>query len=192
VVPDPVVPFVAAAESHPIESRHPRSAQPVPAAAPAPAAHADVAAPAAPIAEPSAILPETGLEKGTSGGLDGGVAGGVPGGVVGGLLGVPASAAVAGPPVVRVGNEMKPPRRIKDVRPIYPESALASRGRASVFIEATIGPDGRVQNVKLLHSAPPFDQAALDAVRQWEYEPSLLNGVPVAVVMTVIVNFALQ
>ena len=87
---------------------------------------------------------------------------------------------------------MKVPRKIKDARPIYPESALSSRGRASVFIEAIIGPDGKVEQASVLHSSPPFDQAALDAVRKWEYEPPMLNGLPIAVIMTVIVNFALQ
>jgi protein TonB len=61
-----------------------------------------------------------------------------------------------------------------------------------VVIEATIGIDGRVQDAKVLRSVPLLDRAALDAVRQWEYLPSLLNGVRVAVIVTVVVNFALR
>jgi protein TonB len=49
-----------------------------------------------------------------------------------------------------------------------------------------------VQSTKVIHSVPALDQAALDAVRQWEYTPSMLNGAPVAVIMTVVVNFAMQ
>ena len=61
-----------------------------------------------------------------------------------------------------------------------------------VIIEATIGPNGKVQNARALRSIPLLDQAALDAVKQWEYTPTLLNGVPVPVIMTVTVNFTLQ
>jgi protein TonB len=61
-----------------------------------------------------------------------------------------------------------------------------------VVVEAVIGPDGKIQAAKVIHSVAGFDQAALDAVRQWEYTPSMLNGVAVAVVMTVVVNFTMQ
>ena len=56
----------------------------------------------------------------------------------------------------------------------------------------TIGPNGKVQNARVLRSIPLLDQAALDAVKQWEYTPTLLNGVPVPVIMTVTVQFTLQ
>ena len=59
-------------------------------------------------------------------------------------------------------------------------------------IEATIGPDGAVKDAKVLRSIPLLDQAALDAVRQWVFTPTLLNGVPVPVIMTVTVQFTLQ
>jgi protein TonB len=70
--------------------------------------------------------------------------------------------------------------------------ALPSHVHGTVLIEATIGADGKVQDAKVLLSIPLLDRAALDAVRQWEYEPSRLNGVPVAVIMNVMVNFTLQ
>jgi periplasmic protein TonB len=58
-----------------------------------------------------------------------------------------------------------------------------------VILEITIGPDGRVSDAKVLRSIPLLDAAALDAVRKWRYEPTLLNGAPVPVIMTVTVNF---
>ena len=61
-----------------------------------------------------------------------------------------------------------------------------------MIIEATIGVDGRVVNARILRSVPLLDDAALDAVRQWEYTPTLLNGVPVPVIMTVTVQFTLS
>jgi protein TonB len=61
-----------------------------------------------------------------------------------------------------------------------------------VIIEATIGGDGKVIAAKVLRSVPMLDEAALDAVRQWEFTPTLLNGAPVPIVMTVTVNFKLQ
>jgi protein TonB len=61
-----------------------------------------------------------------------------------------------------------------------------------VILEAIIGADGRVQEVRVLRSKPLLDQAAIDAVRQWLFTPTLLNGVPVPVIMTVTVNFALE
>jgi len=61
-----------------------------------------------------------------------------------------------------------------------------------VIIEATIGPNGSVQDARVLRSIPLLDQSALDAVRQWQYTPTLLNGVAVPVIMTVTVQFTLQ
>jgi protein TonB len=61
-----------------------------------------------------------------------------------------------------------------------------------VIIEITIGTDGRVQEASVIHSVPQLDQAALEAVRQWEYEPTRVNGTLVALIMTVVVNFAIQ
>jgi protein TonB len=69
---------------------------------------------------------------------------------------------------------------------------LPTRAQGAVIIEAIIGPDGKVQTATVIHSVPLLDQAALDAVRRWEYEPTLLKGAAVAVIMTVVVNFALQ
>ena len=93
---------------------------------------------------------------------------------------------------VRVGGDIRPPVKVKDVRPIYPALAQSARVQGVVIIEATIGIDGRIQDAKLLRSIPLLDAAALDAVRQWEFTVTSLNGMPVPVIMTVTVNFALE
>jgi TonB family protein len=90
---------------------------------------------------------------------------------------------------VRVGGQIRAPAKLKDVHPVYPAIAQSARVSGLVKIEATIGPDGRVSDAKIVQSIPLLDQSALDAVRQWEYTPTLLNGVPVPVVLTVSVNF---
>jgi len=148
---------------------------------------------AAPVEAPSEIRPETGITD--AGGVPGGVEGGVPGGVVGGVVGGLPDAPPPPPPPqqpVRVGGNIKPPTKIKNVAPVYPPIAQSARVQGVVIIEATIGPDGRVKDARVLRSIPLLDQAALDAVRQWEFTPTLLNGVPVPVIMTVTVNFTLQ
>jgi TonB family protein len=90
---------------------------------------------------------------------------------------------------VRIGGQIKAPTKVKDVQPVYPAIAQSARVAGLVTIEATIGADGKVSNAKVVRSIPLLDQAALDAVRQWEYAPTLLNGVPVPVLVTVSVNF---
>jgi TonB family protein len=90
---------------------------------------------------------------------------------------------------VRIGGQIRSPTKVKDVQPVYPAIAQSARVAGLVTIEATIGADGKVSDAKVVRSVPLLDQAALDAVRQWEYAPTLLNGVPVPVVVTVSVNF---
>jgi TonB family protein len=90
---------------------------------------------------------------------------------------------------VRIGGQIKAPTKIKDVTPVYPPLAKSARVSGVVTIEATIGPDGKVIDAKVVRSVPLLDEAALDAVRQWEYAPTLLNGVPVPVLVTVTINF---
>ena len=104
------------------------------------------------------------------------------------LLSVP----VAAQKVVRVGGDIRAPRQVKRVNPVYPEEAKKAGVSGVVILDATIGTDGSVVKAVILRSIPMLDQAALDAVYQWEYEPTLLNGEPVEVVMTVTVNFALN
>jgi protein TonB len=91
-----------------------------------------------------------------------------------------------------VGGNIKAPTQVRKVQPQYPAIAQSARVQGVVILEATIAADGHVQDVKVLRSIPLLDQAAVDAVKQWQYTPTLLNGVPVPVVMTVTVNFTLQ
>jgi protein TonB len=128
-------------------------------------------------------------------GVPGGVEGGVPGGVLGGIVGGLPDAPAAPPPKakpVRVGGNIKAPRKVKDVSPVYPDIAKQARVQGIVILEAIIDPAGNVTNVRVLRSIPLLDQSAMAAVKQWKYEPTMLNGVPVPIVMTVTVNFALQ
>jgi TonB family protein len=90
---------------------------------------------------------------------------------------------------VRPGGRIMPPKKIKDVPPVYPALARSAGVSGAVTIEATIGADGKVVDAKVVRSIPLLDQAALDAVRQWEYLPPMLNGLPVPVLVTVTINF---
>jgi TonB family protein len=98
----------------------------------------------------------------------------------------------ASPRSVRVGGSILEPRKLKNVSPVYPAMAKQARVQGIVILECTIGGDGLVKDVKVLRGVELLDAAAVDAVRQWEYTPTLLNGVPVSVIMTVTVNFKLS
>lgn len=90
------------------------------------------------------------------------------------------------------GGNIKAPQKLRDVRPVYPPMALSARVQGIVIMEATIGPDGAVKDAKVLRSIPLLDEAALTAVRQWVFAPTLVDGVAVAVIMTVTTQFTLQ
>jgi len=92
---------------------------------------------------------------------------------------------------VRIGGDIHPPTKIADVKPVYPQEARDAGIQGVVIIEAVIGADGRVLSAKVVRSIPQLDQAAVDAVKQWEFTPTVLEGTPVPVVMTVTVNFTL-
>lgn len=95
-------------------------------------------------------------------------------------------------PPVRIGGTIKPPQKITDVAPVYPPIARASHIEGIVILEAMIGEDGSVRDVRVLRSVPLLDSAAIDAVRQWRFTATLLNGEPVRVLMTVTVAFRLR
>ena len=105
---------------------------------------------------------------------------------------VPSAAQPAQP--VRVGGSLRVPRKEVDVRPVYPASMREAGREGVVPIEAIIGVDGTVTSVRVLSAQvhPDFAIAAVDAVRQWRFSPTLLNGSPVEVVMTVSVAFKLS
>jgi protein TonB len=125
------------------------------------------------------------------GGVPGGVPGGQPGGVV---MGIPAPPPPPPPPSapVRVGGAVKEPQKMKDVPPKYPVIAQQAKVQGTVILEATIAKDGSVKDVRVLKAIALLTEAAVDAVKQWRYTPTLLNGQPVEVLMTVTVNFNLQ
>lgn len=159
----------------------------------------EVSPDAAPLDVPEGIAAETGYE-----------------GVVCGAPGAPACAgdltpdaalgvtgfsdAVEPPPPPReepvrqvpVGGDVRPPAKLHHVAPVYPAIAQAARVQGVVIIQATIGVDGAVVDATVLRSIPLLDQAAIEAVRQWRFTPTRLNGQPVDVIMTVTVNFQLR
>jgi TonB family protein len=93
---------------------------------------------------------------------------------------------------LRVGYGLKAPAKTRDVKPVYPPIAQSARVQGVVILEAVIDAGGQVVDAKVLRSIPLLDQAAYDAVKQWEFTPTLLNGVATPVVMTVTVNFVLE
>jgi TonB family protein len=107
-----------------------------------------------------------------------------------------ASPAAQGSPAadaVRVaGKDVPWPKRTKSVTPAYPPEAQAMGQRGIVIVQLLVGPDGRVVTAEVVRSVPPFDEAALSAVRQWEYEVTRVDGQPVPVHLTIPITFALR
>ena len=130
-------------------------------------------------------------------GIDGGVPDGIPGGVDNGIISGPVLNILAPlvgdtpEPVAAVGD-IRPPRLLKKVDPLYPDLARESRTEGIVIIEAQTDTYGRVSGARILRSVPLLDEAALEAVRQWVYEPMIVNGRPRGVVFTVSVRFVLK
>ena len=155
---------------------------------------------AAPIEAPAAIQPERSLDPGDIG-VPGGVEGGIPGGVVGGVVGgLPSDIPPPPPPTpapprapIRVGGQIQAPALAKRVEPIYPDLAVSARIRGVVILEANVDKDGRVVEVTVLRTANKLlDAAAITAVRQWQYRPLILNGLPEPFVLTVVLTFDLR
>ncbi len=164
----------------PPDTLAPSAAEAGQAAPDAPAADADVEAGSARAARTSAKRTAAAAE------------GSRPGARLGSRLGGLAEAPPPAPMPLRVGGQILAPRKTRNVQPVYPQIAQSARVQGRVIIEATIDREGRVADARMLRSIPLLDQAALDAVRQWEYEPTLLNGVTVPVIMTVTVTFSLE
>ena len=141
--------------------------------------------------------------SGVVGGVPGGVPGGAPGGVIGGIIGSMPSAAPPPPPVkdanksatpqrIRVGGNVQAANLIRKVTPVYPPLAKQARIQGTVRFTAIIGKDGTIQNLQLVSGHPLLVEAARQAVSQWQYKPTLLNGEPVEVVTQIDVNFTLS
>ena len=147
------------------------------------------------------ILKEAPEESTGAEGAPGGVLGGVPGGTLGGELGGILSSG--NPPVppprkpvksngpVRVGGRVQAPALVRRVNPIYPPLAKATRTQGTVVLDCIIDKHGNITQMKLVSGQPLLVQAAFAAVQQWKYQPTLLNGSPVAVEMHVTVIFQL-
>jgi protein TonB len=99
---------------------------------------------------------------------------------------------VDGQAPLRVGGNIKVPTKITDVRPVYPRDALDAGVSGLVILEVLIDGQGTVRSTRVLRSIPMLDQAAAEAVKGWRFTPTLLNGAPVPVLMTVTVNFSAQ
>ena len=142
--------------------------------------------------------PSTGV--GVVGGVAGGMAGGSVGGVLGGIIGGVPSAAPPPPPPpkpltpqrIRVGGNVQAANLITKITPPYPPLAKQARIQGTVELSAIIGKDGRVQDLKVVRGHPLLVQSALEAVKNWIYRPTMLNGEPVEVSTTIDVNFTLQ
>ena len=92
----------------------------------------------------------------------------------------------------RIGGGIRAPRKVADVAPVYPPEAQEARVQGVVVMELTLSRTGEVSDVEVLRSTPLLDEAAVAAVRQWRYEPTLVDGEPVSILMTVTMNFRLR
>jgi protein TonB len=137
-----------------------------------------------------------GVIGGVPGGVPGGQLGGVLGGVIGGVLNT-AARPVPPPPTVkpngpvRVGGHVRQPKVIVQVLPKYPVLARETHVQGQVRIDAVLDEQGNVVEMKIVSGHPLLYQAALDALKQWKYEPTYLNDRPIAVRLIVTINFQL-
>jgi TonB family protein len=107
--------------------------------------------------------------------------------------GAPQATPLAGADkAIRVGGSIQPPTRTNYVAPVYPDAAQKARVQGFVVVEALIGEGGAVQDARIVRSIPLLDQPALEAVRQWTFTPTTVDGKPVSVIMTVTVSFTLK
>jgi protein TonB len=131
---------------------------------------------------------------GVTGGVVGGIPGGAEGGVLGGIIGSTGGAPPPPPPKaaaqrIRVGGNVQEAKIISKPLPIYPEIAKTAHIQGTVLLHAIIGKDGRVAQLLFISGPPLLMRSAMDAVREWRYQPTLLNGDPVEVDTTISVVF---
>jgi protein TonB len=140
-----------------------------------------------------------------SAGVIGGIPGGIPGSVggLGGLMGgLPAAAPppkpVAPPPPPKplgpqkVGGNVQASKIITQVKPVYPPLAKMARQQGTVKLEAMISKEGNIENLTVISGPPLLIPAAIEAVKQWKYKPTILNEEAVEVQTTIDVNFSLS
>ncbi len=131
-----------------------------------------------------------GVTGGVPGGVPGGQAGGVISGIIGGVVGAPPPPKA--PQRIRQGGNVQAALIMNRVQPQYPPLARQARVSGTVKLHAIIAKDGTVQELQVISGHPLLIQAALDAVRQWRYRPTLLNTEPVEVDTTIDVIFTLN
>jgi protein TonB len=149
-----------------------------------------------------AMIKEAPLEPDVLGGVAGGVPGGVPGGqmggVIGGILGgipgnvKPVAPAARSKQPVRVGGRVRRPQPIKQTAPRYPTLARDAHLSGEVVIDAVLDERGNVTEMKVLSGPPLFYAAAMEALREWKYEPTYLNDEPISVQLIVTITFRLD
>jgi len=147
--------------------------------------------------------PTTGV-GGVVGGVPGGVAGGAVGGVLGGIIGGVPSAAPPPPPPpkkvevaaapqrIQIGGSVQQAKLVRQPHPVYPPLAKQARIQGTVKLTAIISKDGTIQHLEVISGHPLLVPSALEAVKQWVYQPTLLNGEPVEVITQIDVNFTLS
>ena len=143
---------------------------------------------------------------GVVGGVPGGVAGGAPGGVLGGIIGSVPTAALPPPPPppapkvekpktpqrITIGGNVQQAKLVRQPRPVYPPLAKQARISGVVHLAAVIAKNGTIQDLRVISGHPLLIPSALEAVKQWVYQPTLLNGEPVEVSTQIDVNFTLS
>src|SRR5580692_11265736 len=135
------------------------------------------------------------MNAGMQGGVPGGVAGGSMGGVIGGVIGGMGGAPPPPKPAasrIRQGGSVQAALLINRVQPVYPPLARQTRISGTVRLHAIISKSGSVESLEVLSGHPLLVRAAMDAVQQWKYKPTLLNGEPVEVDTTIDVIFSLN
>jgi protein TonB len=133
------------------------------------------------------------------------VAGGTPGGVLGGIIGsVPTAAPPPPPPPpvkvekpvtpkrITIGGNVQQAKLVRQPKPVYPPLAKQARISGVVHLAAVISKDGTIQDLKVISGHPLLIPSALEAVKQWVYQPTQLNGEPVEVSTQIDVNFTLS
>jgi protein TonB len=146
---------------------------------------------------PEDLMPDVGAGFGVPGGVPGGMPGGQIGGVLGGIITNtprPAAPGSAGPSRVplRIGGNLMAPKLIIAPDPSYPPLAKQARIQGDVHIDAVIDVNGNVVEMQLVKGHPMLVNAAMDALRKWKYQPTILNGEPVPVQLIVVIKFRMS
>src|SRR5271163_4151608 len=133
-----------------------------------------------------------GVVGGVPGGIPGGSAGGVLGGIIGGTGGGMPPPPKPSQQRVRIGGNVQAAKMVRQIQPMYPQIAKTAHVQGTVILHAIIAKDGSVQELQYISGPALLMRSAMDAVHQWKYQPTLLNGEPVEVDTTISVVFTLS